>query len=333
MSTIHRSIIAGVVTDAFGVSANFLITALIYTAMVPLFYFTIFESAYFNRQESVDTIQVKAGKGSSEWDDEEDLKGSNVPPKKSYMQQLALFNGRLSNKSFLKGMIKPLGLISSPIVVYSCFLNALVFFFLAGINTFMSILLSAPPYDLGPSEIGMTNLPPFLVGLVAGPLFGWMSDASVGLMARHNSTKKGMVEPEFRLVLLLLATPVMMVGLFGLGGSFQNSLPLAWILVWMTVTNVGSAAGIQIAISYVIDCHPEHSAQAFSTINMISAAIVTVGINPMINWLMADGPMVVFGSMAAAAAAVTAAAVPLYVFGKKIRAWYESAAWAQRLLD
>ena len=124
-----------------------------------------------------------------------------------------------------------------------------------------------------------------------------------------------------------------MVGLFGLGGSFQNSLPLPWILVWMTVTNVGSAGGIQIAISYVIDCHPEHSAQAFSTINMISAGVATVGINPMINWLMADGPMVVFGSMAAAAAAVTVGALPVYVFGKKIRAWYESAPWAQRLLD
>ncbi|EMD69976.1 hypothetical protein GGP41_000134 [Bipolaris sorokiniana] len=326
-------IIAGVVTDSFGVSSNFLITGFMYTGLIPLFYFTVFESAYFNRKnEPVTTIVVQPDKLRSEWD-EEDLKGSNVPAKKSYGQQLTLFNGRLSNKSFFKGIIKPFGLITSPIVIYSCFLNAAIFFFLVGMSTFMSILLSAPPYDLGPSEIGMTNLPLFVVGLLAGPLFGWLSDSSVGLMARYNGTKKGMVEPEFRLVLLVLSTPVTMAGLIGLGASFQNGLPLAWILVWMTVTNVGSVSAIQIAVSYVIDCHPEHSAQAFSSVNLISAAVVTVGLGPMIEWLMSAGPVVVFGAMAGTAAGVTALAIPMYVFGKKIRAWYENASWAQRLLD
>ena len=241
--------------------------------------------------------------------------------------------GRLSEKSFFKGIIKPLGLITSPIVFYSCFLNTTVFLFLAGMSTFMSILLSSPPYDLTPSQIGLTNLPLFVAGLLSGPLFGWMSDASVNLMARHNGTSKGMVEPEFRLVLLLVSTPITMAGLIGLGASFQNSLPLVWILVWMTVTNMGSVAGVQIAIAYVIDCHPEHSAQAFSSINMISAGAVTVGLTPMIGWLEFDGPMAVFGTLASAAAIVTGAALPLYVFGKRIRAWYESAAWAQKLLD
>jgi hypothetical protein len=301
--------------------------------MIPVFYLTIFESAYFTRKtDDVTTIHVPADKLSAEWD-EEDLKSSARPAKQTYNERLALSRGRLSNKSFFKGIIKPFGLITSPIVFYSIFLNTTVFLFLAGMSTFMSILLSSPPYDLSPSQIGLTNLPLFVVGLLSGPLFGWMSDASVGLMARHNGTTKGMVEPEFRLVLLVLSTPITMVGLMGLGASFQNSLPLVWILVWMTVTNVGSVAGVQIAISYVIDCHPEHSAQAFSSINMISAGAVTVGITPMIGWLDTAGPMAVFGTLASAAAIVTGAALPLYVFGKRIRAWYESAAWAQKLLD
>ncbi|KAH8640793.1 hypothetical protein IG631_03734 [Alternaria alternata] len=251
----------------------------------------------------------------------------------TYNERLVLSRGRLSEKSFFKGTIKPLGLITSPIVFYSCFLNTTVFLFLAGMSTFMSILLSSPPYDLTPSQIGLTNLPLFVAGLLSGPFFGWISDASVNLMARHNGTSKGMVEPEFRLVLLLVSTPITMAGLIGLGASFQNSLPLVWILVWMTVTNMGSVAGVQIAIAYVIDCHPEHSAQAFSSINMISAGAVTVGLTPMIGWLEVDGPMAVFGTLASAAAIVTGAALPLYVFGKRIRAWYESAAWAQKLLD
>lgn len=328
-----RQVLAGLITDAFGVTSNFLITGLIYTALIPIFYFTIFESAYFARKtDDIMTITVRPDKLSSEWD-EEDLKGAVRPPKQTYKQKLDVSRGRLSDKSFFKGIIKPFGLITSPIVLYSCFLNMIVFLFLAGMSTFMSILLSAPPYELTPSQIGLTNLPLFVVGIFTGPMFGWMSDALVGLMARHNGTSKGIAEPEFRLVLLLLATPITMAGLIGLGASLQNGLSIIWVLVWMTVTNIGSVAGVQIAIAYVIDCHPEHSAQAFSSINMISAGAVTVGLTPMISWLDTAGPQVVFGCMASAAAIVTAAALPVYVFGKKIRAWYESATWAQKLLD
>jgi hypothetical protein len=326
-------VIAGIVTDAFGVSTNFLIVALVYTAMIPLFYFTIFESAYFTRKTAdITTISVQPDKLSAEWD-EEDLKGSVQPPKQTYGQRLALSRGRLSGKSFFKGILKPFGLISSPIVLYSCFLNAVVFVFLSGMPTFVSIMLSAAPYDLTPSQIGLTNLPLFVVGIFSGPLFGWMSDASVAYMARHNLTSKGMAEPEFRLVLLGLVTPLTMVGLIGLGSSLQDSLPIAWILVWMTVVNIGAVATVQIAVAYVIDCHPEHSAQAFSIINMISAGAVTVGLTPMITWLDVVGPRVVFAVMASTAAIVTGCGLPLYVFGKKIRAWYESAPWAQKLLD
>lgn len=301
--------------------------------MIPLFYFTIFETSYFHRNtEDVTTISVSPNKLTNEWEDNY-FKKATRPARTPYRERLAVSRGRLSDKSFLKGVIKPLGLISSPIVFYSCFLNAVMFLFLAGITTFMSILLSAPPYELTPTQIGLTNLPLFVVGIFTGPFFGWLSDVSVRIMARHNGTSTGMAEPEFRLVLLLISTPIAMVGLVGLGTAFQNELPLPWILVWMTVVNVGSVAGVQIAIAYVIDCHSDHSAQAFSTINMVSAGAVTAGLTPMISWLEADGPLVVFGAMATTAAVVTGAGLPLYVFGKKIRAWYEAATWAQKLLD
>ncbi|KAL5115219.1 hypothetical protein ACEQ8H_006893 [Pleosporales sp. CAS-2024a] len=208
----------------------------------------------------------------------------------------------------------------------------MAFFLLAGIPTFMSMLVAAP-YNLMPSQIGLTNLPLFIVGLFSGPFFGWLSDVSVNVMARHNGTNRGMAEPEFRLVLLLLTTPMAMAGLIGLGESFQHELPLPWVLGWMTITNIGGVAVVQIAMAYLIDCYPQHSAQAFSSVNTISAGVVTVGITPAITWLGHAGPSVVFGSLSSAAAIVRGFALPMYVFGKRIRAWYECTQWAQRLLD
>jgi hypothetical protein len=331
---VYSAVLAGIVTDAFGVEANFLITAFIFSALIPLFYFTIFESAYFKRPktEDITTINVTPNKLSSEWDDA-DFKAASIPPKKTFLQNLALSNGKISDKSFWKGVVKPLGLITSPIVIYSCFLNTMMFLLLAGMATILSILLSAPPYNLSPSAIGLTNLPLFVGGLIASPLFGWLSDASVSLMARYNGTTKGMAEPEFRLALLLITSPITMVGLIGIGTAFQNELPLAWILVWMTITNIGAVAGVQIAVVYVIDAYPEHSAQAFSTVNMIAALSLTLGLGPLIGWLELDGPMVVFGSLASATAIVTAMALPLWVFGKQLRAWYQTCALGQRLLN
>lgn len=330
---VRSQVLAGLVTDKFGVSANFITTAVIFGALVPLFYFTIFESAYFGRKTGdITSIEVAPNKLTREWDNE-DFKNASLPPKKTLRENLALFNGRLSDKSFWKGVVRPLGFLSSPIIIYGCFLNTMMFVLLAGMATFVSILLSAPPYEMSPSAIGLTNLPLFVGGLVFSPLFGWMSDASVSWMARHNGTMKGMAEPEFRLALLFVTAPICVAGLIGLGMAFENSLPLFWVIFWMAMINIGSLGGVQIALAYIIDCFPEHSAQAFATVNMIGAAVLTVALGPLISLLMIEGPGVTFGILATAAAVVVAGALPFWVFGKKTRAWYENASWGRKILN
>ncbi|RYP07505.1 hypothetical protein DL765_009138 [Monosporascus sp. GIB2] len=324
-------IVAGYITDAFGVSAVFAFTAMVFAALVPASYFVVLESAYFNRAQPRGPRSVETTSITSE--DNEHLKpGVDLPAKGSYRKQLALFRGRMTDKSFWIGTIKPLGLISSPIVAYSALLNTLFLVLVAGGSTITAIILGAPPYNLAPSQIGLTNLPLFGVAVIGGPIAGWMSDASVRFMARTNGTRRGLAEPEFRLVLLILTTPISVVGLVGLGVSVDKGLPLVWVLAWLSIVSLGSVAGIQIAISYIVDCLPNHSAQAFSSLNMIAALVVFAGIAPMIGWLDSSGPLVVFGSLGAACVVVSTLAIPIYVLGKKIRGWYGRAEWAQKLL-
>ncbi|KAG9193132.1 hypothetical protein G6011_03167 [Alternaria panax] len=68
--SIALQITAGFVTDSFGVSTNFLITAFIYTALEPVLYLTIFESAYFSahKTDNITTIYVQFDKLSAEYD-------------------------------------------------------------------------------------------------------------------------------------------------------------------------------------------------------------------------------------------------------------------------
>ncbi|RYP67208.1 hypothetical protein DL771_007370 [Monosporascus sp. 5C6A] len=324
-------IIAGYITDVFGISAVFAFTAMVFAALVPASYFLVLESAYFNRApprgpRSVETTSITS-------EDNEDFKaGINLPAKGSYREQLALFRGRMTDKGFWISTIKPLGLISCPIVAYSALLNSLFLVLLAGGSTVIAVILGAPPYNLTPSQIGLTNLPLFGAAIIGGPIAGWMSDASVRFMARTNGTRRGVAEPEFRLVLLILTTPISAVGLVGTGVSVDKGLPLVWVLIWLSLVSLGSVAGIQITISYIVDCLPNHSAQAFSSLNMIAALVVFAGIAPLIGWLDASGPLVVFGSLGSACVVIALLAIPFYVLGKKIRGWYGRAEWAQRLL-
>ncbi|SPO02603.1 related to transporter protein HOL1 [Cephalotrichum gorgonifer] len=324
-------IIAGYITDAYGVSAVFAFTAIVSAALIPVSYFAVLESAYFNRAPPRGPANVETMSITSE--DFESLKaGANLPAKQSYKERLALFRGRMTDKNFWLGTVKPLGLISSPIVAYSALLNSLVLVLVAGGSTIVSIILSAPPYNLSASQIGLTNLPLFGVAIIGGPVAGWMSDASVQFMARTNGTRRGVAEPEFRLVLLILTTPISVVGLLGLGASVDQGLPLMWVITWFSLVNLGSVAGIQIAISYVVDCLPDHSAKAFSSVNMIAAFVVFAGITPIIGWLDTLGPLFVFGSLAVSSVAISVLAIPLYVYGKQLRGWYMRAEWAQKLL-
>ncbi|KAL5115220.1 hypothetical protein ACEQ8H_006894 [Pleosporales sp. CAS-2024a] len=93
-------VLAGLVTDRVGVSANFLITAIIFTAIAPVFYLSIFESAYFTRQVS-DATMTRIDKLSDEYDNEH-FKDTFQPPKHTYTHKLTLFPGRISDQSFFK---------------------------------------------------------------------------------------------------------------------------------------------------------------------------------------------------------------------------------------
>ena len=317
-----------------GISAIFGFAAAAYAILLPLSYFLVLESGYFERQDGLqsDTTHDSSVQKGSEWC-EDDLKVAvNTPAKKPYRQQLALFRGRLSANKFWFGSLKPLCLMISPIIFYSSLLFTVFFILLVGTSILASVILSAAPYNLSPSEIGLTNLPQVIVVMFGGPLIGWLSDVTVRYMAKSNGTNPGVAEPEFRLVLLLLCVPIAVVGLVGLGLSIDQGLPLMWVIIWLSVISLGSVTSTQVAITYVVDCFPDQSGQAFASVNAVAALVIFVGSGPAIEWLAVSGALVVFSVLASASVIISGLAIPIYVFGKRIRGAFARAAWVQPLL-
>lgn len=326
----HRQIICGFIIEDLGVLAVFGFAAIVFALLILASYFLAVESTY-NRPEpkAVD----HNSKDDFDFEDEEDLKASKESEvKKTYIQQLALWNGRISNQSFWLGVVKPFGLIAFPAVAYSVFAFTVAFSFLVGVPIVTSVVFAQPPYNLTPSQIGLTNLPLVIVSIIGGLFTGWFANVAGNYMARTNGSQAGVFEPEFRLLLLVISGPITTAGLIGTGIALDQALPLAWVLVWMSVFSFGTLFTVQVILTYVVDCFPEQSGQAFSTINLFASIVIFVGSGVLITWYEMVGPLVVFGSLAAGSVITSVTAIPLYVFGKRMRASMAGLLWTHKLL-
>ena len=135
-------------------------------------------------------------------------------------------------------------------------------------------------------------------------------------MARRN---KGIFEPEFRLTLILIATPLATVSFLGFGISVQHHAPLHYILVFMSIHALSVPFATQASITYVVDCHPKDANQAFVTINFAKAVftfLVSIYVN---GWFARVGVRQVFDTITWINLGVCALTIPAYMYGKRFR--------------
>lgn len=288
-------------------------------------YFVVVETTYTKPRSTMpeksveEILSEKAGLEREAWmEDEED---PAKEPKESYVSQLRLFRGRLSPQSFWRGALKPFPLIAFPAVLFSTFVYASFFCWLLMIGVLSVSIFAAPPYNLSPAQIGLTNVPLAIGALVFTPVSGWMADAVPMWMARRNG---GVYEPEFRLVLMAIAIPLSTAGFIGFGVAASNGLPLAWCLVWITMHSVAVPFAAQAAISYVIDCHTQDANQAFVTINFIKALMSFAASSVSNGLLQRFGPQNLFVGIALLNLGISLFTIPSYIYGKRLRSWVSS---------
>jgi hypothetical protein len=301
--------ISGAIIQNLGFEATFGITAIMYVLIMAGLYFVVVETTY-NGPRNVDAkIQVQEKGSFFEVDTSE---------RETYHDQLRLFRGRLSPASFWKGVWKPVPLIAYPAVLFSTVVYGTYFTFLLTISVLAVTALSLPPYNLNPAQIGLTNLPLLLVGLIASPISGWMADSAAKAMARRNA---GVFEPEFRLVLMIPATLFATIGFLGFGISVQRGMPIVWPITFMSLHSLSVPFASTASLTYVIDCHPRDANQAFVTINFTKAVLTFAATTYANGWMAQMGPQGVFSVITAVNLGICGLTVPAYVFGKRFRSY------------
>ncbi|KUJ15419.1 MFS general substrate transporter [Mollisia scopiformis] len=205
--------------------------------------------------------------------------------RKKYWQRMAPIHTLHANpRPWWYLAIFPFRLVTFPAIVWAGFMGGIQIWWLSLLSVTQSEIFSEPPYNFDIADVGDTNIAAFIGGIFGMLWGGPLSDWYVLHRARRN---KGIMEPEFRLWLLIVPAVLNSVGLllYGLGG--YNG----WH--WMVSAGVGTAfigfgigAGGAIGLTYAIDCYPHIAAESMVLIlfmrNVLGFAF-TFAIQPWID--------------------------------------------------
>lgn len=233
------------------------------------------------------------------------------------ISKYAIFRGRVSNERFFKQLIKPFPLFVYPAVIFGSFIYGSFFTWLVALSVLSVPMFSAPPYSLTPSQVGLTNLPLLVTGLLGAPASGWLADKVIRSMAKRNN---GIYEPEFRLTLMSIAALLSTVAFFGLGASIHAGANIAWPLTFISLHSLAIPFASQAAYTYVVDCHPDDANQAFVTIGLVKSLLTFLATTSVNGWLESQGARTVFWSIGGVNLGLCALTIPMYIFGKRFRA-------------
>ncbi|KAM0718259.1 hypothetical protein Q7P37_006591 [Cladosporium fusiforme] len=244
----------------------------------------------------------------------------NVPPK-TYAQQLSLWSGVPKDTSLLKLFLRPFPLITYPAVAFAFLGYAVSLAWVVAINILSPFLLQVAPYNFGPSIVGLINIPGLLGNLFGAWAGGWLVDR---YSDRHSKRHGGVFLPESRLHLLWIPTLIVPAGClaFGYGGELGlhwTSLFIGYGMVAVGLTFVPVAT-----MTYVSDCYLPVNADALLLVNGLKN-IVAFGFLWGVDAWAKTGYVNSFGTQAGIFVAIMALAIPLVLYGEKIR--HTTAQW------
>lgn len=242
-----------------------------------------------------------------------------VPKKKSWVQELKIYNGIMSDESILAMLAGPFISCTNIAVLWMVVVTGGVTSFYVATSYVAVQIFSPPPYLLNASQVGYTFIGPFIGGVLGTLFVGTISDRTVLYLTKRN---KGIYEPEFRLVPIIIALTagVGFVG-FGYVTAAGQSVYLASFLWGLSIFGVTFV--VVPASTYVIDGFRDLSSEAFIAAMMFKN-FVFYGYSTFINnWVGSVGPDTPFYIFGGVTFGLLLTTVIVFVFGKRYRSfWY-----------
>jgi MFS family permease len=239
-------------------------------------------------------------------------------PKKTFVQNLAIFSGTYSNDNLLQLVIALFAVCTNLAVLWMVIVTGGLTAFFVAQSYVMAQIFMYPPYLLTAAGVGYLSLGPFLGGLFGSILIGTTLDPFIKLCAKRN---KGVYEPEYRLLgMIPSVTIVIGLCLFGHFAQLGSSYYLTAFFHGMDLFGIVIAA---VACStYVLDSFRDISSEVF-IMNMVFKNFLFYGFSYFVNdWTTRDGPADVFYTFAGVAAAMIITTPVFFFWGKRYRSYW-----------
>lgn len=245
---------------------------------------------------------------------------ASLDPRLSFTQELKVFRGRLSNDQWHRITTRPFVLFMYPAILWSAIVYAFSIGWLIVISETVAIIYrSESGYDFTALQTGLVYLSPFIGGVAGSFVAGKASDAVVKVMVRRNG---GIYEPEFRLVMVIPVLVSMVAGLIGYGWSAGEKVHWAAPTVFFGAISFGCSLGSTTAINFALDSYRAYAGEALVTMNFSKNIFHGLVFSLFVTkWMAADGSKDVFIWVGVIHVIVLMSTVPMYIFGKRARAW------------
>ncbi|EGO58788.1 hypothetical protein NEUTE1DRAFT_128330 [Neurospora tetrasperma FGSC 2508] len=249
---------------------------------------------------------------------------TTTPPKSTFVQSLALFNGRKSSDSFWKLTLRPLPLLLHPAFLWACLIQGLLIGWTVFIGVLMAFFFISVPLWWDEVQTGYAYTGAFVGALIGFAIAGGLSDWSARLMTKWNG---GVYEPEFRLVLVIPQMVLGCAGLYGFGitldgmlyGKYHYAVPLTFFGLEVAGMVIGAVAGSL----YIVDAYRDIVIEGFTAMiifkNFFSFAL-TFKAWP---WLIQSSVKAakIFNALGSVQLVVCLLTIPLYIYGKRLRSF------------
>ncbi|KAF2148903.1 serine/threonine kinase 16 [Myriangium duriaei CBS 260.36] len=240
-------------------------------------------------------------------------------PKKSFVQELAVFTGTYHHDWIFKDLFGPFLTLLNPAASYAVLCSGLLNAWYVGTAIIISGIFAGSPWQFGPAAVGYVGTGPFIGGLIASLITMFAGDPVIKILGRRN---KGVYEPEFRLVFMALSAITCALGFFTFGWAMAHGKSAELCSFLWGVQMFGIIVGIWSTITYGLDAFRNLSSEMF-IMNMLFKNFMFYALSNFANdWVEDKGPeqiMYVFGGTSVFLCAL---AVPVYVFGKRLRSWW-----------
>ncbi|KAK7903649.1 hypothetical protein LTR67_001669 [Exophiala xenobiotica] len=239
----------------------------------------------------------------------------------SYMERLMPFNGRKSDESFFKLLLRPFPLFLHPAVAWACLIQGVIIGWTVMVGVILSLIFLGPPLFFNEERAGKMYTSAFIGSMLGLVLAGLYSELVTKFMTRLN---KGKYEPEFRILLVIPTLVFSVVGLYGFGITANNVTRYGWLVpeVFLAFIIISMVMGAIASAQYLLDAHRDFAVEAFTNLLIFKNIFSFILAYNAYNWVFAiriNHLFIIFGSIEVALCLLS---IPMYVFGKRNREFF-----------